>query len=174
MGDTCEEAGLETWRYKRNRWLVAHGYVDEHGWSDYSAYTRSRHWREFRRTYFERHPAQCSVCLRTGLRLILHHLTYKRIGRGFDRDVTPLCKRCHDLVHDKLSTGRYIYKGYLEMLRKIFLEEGERRLEELHDAYIARRRPTAKRKRGRSHRSGRVLVRQISSLTPEERAKYGV
>lgn len=167
---------MEGWRMRRNRWLVAHGYVDEHGWSDYSAYTRSPHWRRFRSDYFAAHPAICSVCDARGVRLILHHLTYKRIGAERTSDVRPLCKRCHELIHDQMSTGKRLYYGALEELRRIFLEWGSTHLDKLYDDMVDRRVENQQRRRrgkGRSQRSGRMLIKNAANLSPEERSKYG-
>lgn len=164
---------MEKWRYQRNQWLRRHGFVDEHGWADYSAYVRSPHWKEFRKRYFATHTARCAICGATNNPLILHHLRYTTIGREHFDDVAALCRRDHDLVHDKPSTGAYVFKGGLVALQYTYREHGDKRLDELHQAMIDRRRHRDRTHTGRRLRDRRMRVIKASSLTAEERSKYG-
>lgn len=66
---------------------------------DYQRYLNSRHWREFRQSYWQRHEKKCSKCGRTKGRIMLHHLTYEDIGNEKDCQVQPLCFRCHAKRH---------------------------------------------------------------------------
>jgi hypothetical protein len=169
---------MESWRYKRDKWLVRQGFVNDTGHASYSAYTRSSHWRKFRKRYFEVHPVRCHVCERTGEKMVLHHLSYKRIGAERFSDVIPMCKMCHSLAHDKATTGIYIFKGSIPALKKIYAAEGLSELDRLYEAYWdrtnrrSRVRATA-RKRYLHGQSGPVVVRQLEQLSDDERTKYG-
>lgn len=159
---------MESWRYRRNRWLRERGFVDEQGWADYSAYVASAHWRRFRARYFECHEAKCWVCTKTDVRLVLHHLTYARMGWEWPEDVIPLCKRCHALVHSK-ATGVYVFKGGHHALKREFLVHGEHRLEKLYKEYIeyreteglSRKKRRQHRNRGRSDLNSRLEIHRL-------------
>ncbi len=66
----------------------------------YKEYLQSDHWRTFRKQYFlERNSKGCEFC-KANVPLDLHHRTYARVGREKSSDVIPLCRSCHDEVHD--------------------------------------------------------------------------
>lgn len=67
------------------------------GFSTYGEYLRSPHWVHLRRAYRNSDMPQDCVCGETDVHL--HHLTYERIGAEMLIDLTPLCARCHSLVH---------------------------------------------------------------------------
>lgn len=67
------------------------------GYANYSAYLRSEHWRELRKRYCRSSLPQDCVCGETETHL--HHMTYERVGAEWLSDLTPLCRRCHALVH---------------------------------------------------------------------------
>lgn len=164
---------MEKWRCQRNGWLRRHGFVDEHGWANYSAYTRSPHWKDFRRRYFDAHPARCYVCSATDKPLTLHHLNYKRIGQERFSDVAAMCRRDHELVHDKQSTGVYVFKDGLQALQRIYLRMGERGLEQLYTKMVDRGKRRRRTHSGQSRKVRRVRVLKAADLTPQELARYG-
>lgn len=68
------------------------------GYRDYDEYLRSPEWAEVKRRYRASDLPQDCFCGETeGLHL--HHLTYERVGREQLDDLTPLCPRCHSMVH---------------------------------------------------------------------------
>ena len=70
-------------------------------WS-YKAYLHTEHWALFREQYFLRNDRRCKGCGTVDGPIHLHHLTYARVGCEQDTDVTPMCKRCHEIVeHEK-------------------------------------------------------------------------
>jgi hypothetical protein len=161
---------MEGWRYKRGKWLVRHGFCDEDLKPDYSAYVRSPHWRQFRKSYFASNSAACWVCTKTEDRLVLHHLTYNRIGEERFDDVLPMCARCHRLVHDKRATGLYVFKGAHRELRKVYRARGESQLD-----YLERKlHPKRVVKKPIARRSGALTIKHGETLTPEDRARYGL
>ena len=64
-------------------------------------YIKSDTWKQFKLSYYTRHVRECSKCKST-TNLNLHHLTYIRLGKELDRDVTCLCERCHKKKHNIL------------------------------------------------------------------------
>lgn len=76
----------------------------------YNAYVSSAAWRAVRRgwaeEYRQRHAAEpaCEVCGGDWKLSVddLHHHTYDRLTEEAFEDLAPLCRRCHDLVHDTI------------------------------------------------------------------------
>lgn len=70
----------------------------------YAAYLLSDAWLAFRAQYYETHARRCWVC-RATRGVELHHWTYERLGHEQDGDVVPLCRSCHQKVHESVSAG---------------------------------------------------------------------
>lgn len=74
------------------------------GYSRYSEYVAGPVWRSRARRWYAAHgKPPCCVCgvERDGRRFHLHHVDRFRAGGGreMDRDLVPICDRCHGLVH---------------------------------------------------------------------------
>lgn len=61
-------------------------------------YLFSKHWLDFKSTYYSTHPRECACCHSTG-RIDLHHKTYAHVGAESEHDVVPLCRDHHGEVH---------------------------------------------------------------------------
>ena len=61
-------------------------------------------WREKRRKVLERADWLCEGC-RCRRTTQVHHLTYKHLGRELLFELVALCDVCHDVCHDKGSSG---------------------------------------------------------------------
>lgn len=89
------------------------------GFADYSEYLRSPEWRGVKARYIASDLPQTCIC--GEIEVDMHHLTYERVGQERITDLMPLCRTCHEMVHD------------LERRRKIGLDlaglEDERRAE---------------------------------------------
>ncbi len=73
------------------------------GYFSYSDYLKSDHWKDVRRRYWKsRMPKVCLGCEAID-NLELHHRTYRRIGREKLMDLVPVCRTCHQLIHDKFE-----------------------------------------------------------------------
>jgi cyanate lyase len=71
------------------------------GFPSYDHYLKSDHWREFKaHCRREIRPFRCTICqgFRKG-RMVIHHITYARIGHERLEDVKLLCSDCHDMLH---------------------------------------------------------------------------
>lgn len=68
----------------------------------YHKYINSPAWFLKRKEALSYHGAKCKSC---GSRehLDVHHLTYERFGHEFMKDLTILCRSCHELTHEKLD-----------------------------------------------------------------------
>lgn len=90
--DPVASRGASADRYReRNKLLRAHGYTR------YSDYISGGHWRQLRAAYRASELPQACFCGEIDVQL--HHLTYERICAELLSDLTPLCARCHQLVH---------------------------------------------------------------------------
>lgn len=68
------------------------------GFSSYRDYLHAPHWQATRAAYRASAQPQDCICGETeGLQL--HHLSYERVGAERLTDLTPLCDRCHAMVH---------------------------------------------------------------------------
>jgi hypothetical protein len=66
-------------------------------------YLRSEHWRAMRLWALERAENRCQVCAASAA-LDVHHRTYERVGAERPADLTVLCRRCHELFHQREAT----------------------------------------------------------------------
>lgn len=75
-------------------------------WDDwyYGEYLRSPAWRELQRATFERDKHLCQGC-RKAPAVLVHHLTYIRVGREMLFDLVALCRKCHDQIHEQKRTN---------------------------------------------------------------------
>lgn len=73
--------------------------LKELGFNNYKEYLNSKYWREAKKRYNKaKFPNRClSGC--SG-RYELHHRSYVRLGRELPTDLVPLCRKCHEKVHD--------------------------------------------------------------------------
>lgn len=69
----------------------------ELGYSSYREYLRSPRWFDKRRAYRESDLPQECMCGSEDFEL--HHKTYERVGAEELSDLTPLCSKCHQMVH---------------------------------------------------------------------------
>lgn len=65
---------------------------------NYKAYLTSKEWDDRRKEYSSIHPCKCEVC-GSNNQVQLHHICYDRLGYEKDMDLVPLCKDCHDNIH---------------------------------------------------------------------------
>lgn len=82
--------------------LVQH--ANETG-QDYFGYLRSDQWAETRQEVLWRYGHACWCCHATPRSLDVHHLHYSRLGEEDVQDLRPLCRSCHDEVHDAHRSG---------------------------------------------------------------------
>jgi hypothetical protein len=65
----------------------------------YDEYLASDHWQDVRRRYQESQMPQ--KCLRCRSKFYeLHHMTYERLGAEALTDLAPLCRFCHEKLHE--------------------------------------------------------------------------
>lgn len=68
------------------------------GFTTYQSYLASDLWHKFKEIYFSSSmPRTCMGC-RNSI-VMLHHITYQRLGEERLSDVIPLCFKCHRKVH---------------------------------------------------------------------------
>lgn len=93
---------------------------------NYHIYINSEEWKQKRRgflsnPYFGR-PFKCLICHKDTA-LVVHHLTYERLGEERDEDVCILCDGCHKRVHTTQSgefQNTYIFLKVFDMKQGFF------------------------------------------------------
>lgn len=76
------------------------------GTPQYQQYIQSKEWKQRRLQALERDDNHCRVC-NSGLKLDVHHRTYKRLGDELSNDLTTLCEACHDLFTEYGRLARW-------------------------------------------------------------------
>ncbi len=84
----------------------------------YKRYMNSSEWRVQRRRYWSLEGVE-EICLgcsmsrsqsrkKSGCDLDLHHISYTNLGNEKIGDLIPLCRECHDVVHDTLPSWKQL------------------------------------------------------------------
>lgn len=74
-------------------------------WADYNSYLQTPEWRTKRAKVLRRAGGMCEGCGEAPA-TIVHHLTYKRVGREMLFDLVAVCPACHDALHpEKVDRG---------------------------------------------------------------------
>lgn len=73
--------------------------------ADYRSYMASDEWRAKKLAFYSSPatPKRCQGC-DSKRSLDLHHLTYARFKRERFTDLIPVCRRCHDAIHEEFSS----------------------------------------------------------------------
>jgi len=73
----------------------------------YQKYLHSEVWKEKKEKYYSsKLPKQCYIC-NSRENLEIHHRSYKRVGGSeYLRDLLPLCRHHHRLIHQYLKVGK--------------------------------------------------------------------
>jgi hypothetical protein len=83
------------------------------GFSSYGAYINSGLWATARRRLMRR---SCEAC-KAESGLVLHHMTYARLGAESIEDVCTLCRRCHGAAHYAAQRGGTLYPAIVMAAR---------------------------------------------------------
>ena len=75
-------------------------YDKDWGKVDYYEYMNSPEWKAKREERLKHDKYQCQLC-HTAKNLVVHHVTYDRLGHEDLSDLVTLCKKCHESVHEK-------------------------------------------------------------------------
>lgn len=65
----------------------------------YAQYLRSRWWKSRREVALRMAGEQCQRC-GAGKELVVHHLSYERLGAELPQDLEVLCWSCHEVTHE--------------------------------------------------------------------------
>lgn len=132
-----------------------HRAIVKRGYQSYQDYIHSSEWKEFRSRYFQVCHRKCRVCDAHNI-IVLHHLTYDRVGQEEFGDVVPLCDRCHHLIHDRCTGKGHNWRA-LTALKREYKRLGEPGLNAMYQEM--NHRHMTRRKRQIKGRPGRVMVR---------------
>ena len=121
----------------------------------YTAYIASPEWGAFRAAYIARHGALVCTACGSPRRVQLHHRHYRTLGHESPDDVTPLCKSCHENVHNAARQGGTVLAAATDRYIRRFLRARAERIV-LPPAGRAEMRPRrAARTKERPPRTGR-------------------
>lgn len=70
----------------------------------YRAYLASDHWRDLKQRAFALYGCQCTLC--DAVPVDGHHLVYRNLHDVKPEEVIPLCRTCHESVHEAQDAGR--------------------------------------------------------------------
>lgn len=97
----------------------------------YSEKLKDPRWHEFRRRAFDFYGYQCTTCGEDSEKTDRHHVHHLRYMKGREpweydlRDVTILCKNCHDEVHQAENLFRDLIRRSPSWLAYHFIMFGE-------------------------------------------------
>lgn len=91
------------------------------GYSSYSEYLSSNHWKELKLDFKKRSKKAkkmvkkygrvvCDIC-HEPKKYSMHHKTYKRLGGEFLDDIIPVCDNCHRHIHILHSNGMDLWRA---------------------------------------------------------------
>jgi hypothetical protein len=73
-------------------------------------------------------PKRCAICDRSwDSTFHLHHRSYKRLGREQLRDVMPVCRPCHGVIHRLQQTDGFTLRGASKRKHVLKFLEQERK-----------------------------------------------
>ena len=77
-------------------------YEYDENWNkpNYYEYMKSPEWKAKREERLKHDNFQCQIC-HTAINLVVHHVTYDRLGNEDLYDIVKLCQKCHEKVHEK-------------------------------------------------------------------------
>jgi 5-methylcytosine-specific restriction endonuclease McrA len=64
----------------------------------YKDYLQTDHWKSIKTAILQTYGFRCQICNGDGP-LHVHHRTYERLGAEDSKDLTVLCKSCHEKFH---------------------------------------------------------------------------
>lgn len=88
---------------------------------DYHSYLQSDDWRELKKRYLSsKLPKSCYGCFKPygTYRVEFHHRTYKRLGCERLLDIVPVCRSCHEKMHNEHSLGRTLWDSTNKIARR--------------------------------------------------------
>ena len=81
--------------------------------TDYWRYIRSEEWKQTKLRYLKsKMPKVCFVCEAPWSNAFeFHHRTYKRLGKERLMDIAPVCRQCHQAIHELEKTGMHVWQA---------------------------------------------------------------
>lgn len=105
-------------KFKSNLTEQLYYKIKQSKYNSYEEYLKSKEWNDFKRRFNksdriiemlkEYNHCICEYC-GEDKDLILHHLTYKRLGCEEFEDVVLICRNCHSKVHGRPTIKKLYY-----------------------------------------------------------------
>lgn len=87
----------------------------------YYDYLKSHYWYDLKQRYKNSKLKQECWCCDSVLNIVYHHKTYKRLGHERLDDIIPVCRLCHQKIHDRFQRLHDAWKsGNLKNKPKLF------------------------------------------------------
>jgi hypothetical protein len=74
-----------------------------HNSSEYIEYINSSAWKTKRQEAFKYYGKICYACESNNVSLDVHHLTYANFDHEELSELVPLCRKCHELIHEEYN-----------------------------------------------------------------------
>ena len=75
----------------------------------YVNYLKSSHWKRTKNRFFQKKRYNCSLCW-WNKDLVVHHKQYDNLNRETQKDLTYLCRPCHDRLHNDENLQLFNFK----------------------------------------------------------------
>lgn len=83
--------------HRNKKWAITRDGIK----MSYYDYLKSHYWTETKIRYRKSKLDQDCFCCGTNEKLEYHHRTYKRLGHENLHDLIPVCRSCHQKIHDR-------------------------------------------------------------------------
>lgn len=108
----------------------------DHNSPEYEEYMNSNEWQKKREEAFLEYGEYCHACKKDQGSFDIHHKTYKHFTDEELSELIPLCRKCHDGVHEKhRSEVKNPTRLSLTLITDIFIAERTARLTASIDGY---------------------------------------
>lgn len=99
-----------------------------HSREEYYTYIQSNKWKRLKARVIKDNGCKCIICCKGNVPIHVHHLTYERFGYENEADLIPLCKECHNRVHDE-SDEFYLRLAELNPMDRVVQPDYRKMLE---------------------------------------------
>lgn len=133
---------------------------------EYRNYLRSQEWRDLRQAYLNSGMScNCFCCHRPwDSSFVFHHCTYQRLGYERLSDIRPVCRPCHDIVHETpISWNGSIWNATLALARRLKAGAAvERPIVQIQTKTLTREELERFLKNGKSRRRASMKARKAA------------
>lgn len=82
-------------------------------------YINSDKWRKKKESYYSKYEKKCFIC--GDEKVDLHHRSYSRFGKEKHKDLIPVCRFHHEMIHRIQKDNNWTVKRATKYLTKMWL-----------------------------------------------------